>query len=192
MRPGTFAAIYAFEPVLFPVEVDNRQVLHATVGILKHTMCHENHFIDAIQPCRAGNQTASVATNSTARQDFCMSTAGLSGALHSQQPPLRLNLKSHSCALAAKPAGIETKCEAAVVSVFCRTGKHSSAGYEALAALARRRRSHFEGKQEAAKRLRSRPPFSAFHKDCFAEYVAHGLSEQAGMPQLALLYVCNT
>ncbi|DBA82165.1 TPA: hypothetical protein ACH3X1_007152 [Trebouxia sp. C0004] len=83
MRPGTFAAIYAFEPVLLPVEVDSR------------------------------------------------------------------------------------------------TGKHSSEGYEALAALARRRKSHFNSKQEAAKRFRSKPPFSAFHKECFEQYVAHGLSEQA-------------
>ncbi|DBB06158.1 hypothetical protein WJX82_007631 [Trebouxia sp. C0006] len=83
LRPGTFAAIYAFEPVLFPVEIDSR------------------------------------------------------------------------------------------------TGKHSSEGYEALAALARRRKSHFKSKQEAVKRFRSRPPFSAFHTACFEEYVAHGLSEQA-------------
>ncbi len=68
MRPGTFAAIYAFEPVLFPVEVDNRQVLHATIGIHKHATCHENNVIDAIEPCRACYQTdyaASVATSST-------------------------------------------------------------------------------------------------------------------------------
>ncbi len=83
------------------------------------------------------------------------------------------------------------RTQAAVDSALCRTGKHSSEGYEALAALARRRKSHFKSKQEAAKRFRSRPPFSAFHKDCFEEYVAHGLSEQAGMPQLALLYLCE-
>ncbi len=77
-------------------------------------------------------------------------------------------------------------------SALCRTGKHSSEGYEALAALARRRRSHFKSKQEAGKRFRSRPPFSAFHKNCFEEYVAHGLSEQAGMQQFALLYMCES
>ncbi len=80
-------------------------------------------------------------------------------------------------------------------SALCRTGKHSSEGYEALAALARRRKSHFKSKQEAVKRFRSRPPFSAFHTACFEEYVAHGLSEQAGRQQLALLYMggfsCN-
>ena len=81
--------------------------------------------------------------------------------------------------------------QAAVDSALCRTGKHSSEGYEALAALARRRRSHFKSKQEAAERFRSRPPFSAFHKDCFEEYVAHGLSEQAGVQQLALPYMCE-
>ena len=47
----------------------------------------------------------------TARQGFCMLIAGLSGVLHSQQPPSRLKLKSDSFALAAKPAGIDTQCE---------------------------------------------------------------------------------
>lgn len=40
-----------------------------------------------------------------------MHAAGLSGALHSQRPPLRPQPKSHPCAHAAKPAGIQSKCE---------------------------------------------------------------------------------
>ena len=69
MRPGTFAAIYAFEPVLFPVEVNNRQVLHATVGLPKFAMMllsHAGHatrliMLHLLPPVEQGK----------ARQGFC-------------------------------------------------------------------------------------------------------------------------
>ena len=88
----------------------------ATVGMTKHTMCHENTFIHAIEPCRACYHTdhaASVATNSTTENQlgFCIPTAEISGALHSQRPPLRPMLKPHSGALTAQSASTETKCE---------------------------------------------------------------------------------
>jgi len=197
MRPDTFAAIYAFEPVLFPVEVDSRQVLHATNGIPRHATCHEKSPIDAIQPCRACYHTdhaASVTTSSTrdSQARLLHAHCWTLWCLVFTTTTFETEVSFRSTYSLTRRHKNQLCPQAAVDSAFCRTGKHSSEGYEALAALARRRRSRFKSKQEAAKRFRSRPPFSAFHKDCFEDYMAHGLSEQAGMQQPALLYICDT
>ena len=74
-----------------------------------------------------------------------------------------------------------------MTAVVRRDSQHLSLGYLALAAFAKKRRAHFQSKQDAARRFRARPPFSAFHKSCFEQYVEHGLIEQHGRPRKCML-----
>ena len=80
------------------------------------------------------------------------------------------------CALICLLTGISES----VTADACSDSQHLSLGYLALAAFAKKRRAHFQSKQDAARRFRSRPPFSAFHKSCFEQYLEHGLVEQLG------------
>jgi len=90
--------------------------LHATSNMPKHVnMQRAMKTVSLMLFRHAGQATRLIVLHLFNKRQlgkaFASPTAGISGALHSQQPPSRPNLKSHSCALAVKPAGIETNCE---------------------------------------------------------------------------------
>ena len=66
----------------------------------------------------------------------------------------------------------------------CSDSQHLIQGYMALAAFAKRRKSQFHSRQDAARRFRARLPFSAFDPMCFQHYVDHGLTKCPGVPSL--------
>lgn len=61
-------------------------------------------------------------------------------------------------------------------------------GYQALAKLARRRRSQFDSEDDARKTFKSKLPFATFHPDCLQNYIGSGLTQHSGK---AWLFVCR-
>ena len=52
--------------------------------------------------------------------------------------------------------------------------------------LALRRRRRFASREAALELFAGKPPFSSFRRDALREYVAHGLRDAPGVPEVPL------
>ena len=204
-RPGTFAAVYAFEPVLWPVSPAARYqyspalllVASPGFGCLKQATetltlqralskafgCHVHNGKFRLSLCCYALHVQEVLQMVCRRTKWSNINLKLSRCSQLEHMLIgSVHFEHISSIFEGTGTGStveDSPCRKQVI-MQCSGSQQVILGYQALARMAKHRRSRFDSKDDASNSFKSKLPFAAFHPDCLQNYIGSGLIQNSG------------